>query len=75
MKSPPLSWYYSGNYLEESSSGAVVDGKEAASDENVNSNRLLLKMLKDCSYILRIKKISQKRIVVTCCVHLLRRKT
>ena len=74
MKSPPLSWQ-SGNYLEESSSGAVVDGKEAASDENVNSNRLMLKMLKDCSNILRIKIISQKKIVVTCCVHLLRRKT
>ena len=55
MKSPPLSWQ-SGNYLEECSSGAVVDGKEAASDENVNSNRLMLKMLKDCSNILRIKK-------------------
>ena len=74
MKSPPLSWQ-SGNYLEESSSGAVVDGKEAASDENVNSKRLMLKMLKDCSNILRIKKFSPEKIVVTCCVHLLRRKT
>ena len=59
MKSPPLSWQ-SGNYLEECSSGAVVDGKEAASDENVNSNRLMLKMLKDCSNILRIEKFPKK---------------
>ena len=31
MKSPPLSWQ-SGNYLEKSSSGIDVDGKEEASD-------------------------------------------
>ena len=47
MKSPPLSWQ-SGNYLEKSSSGIDVDGKEEASDAQ------------DCSNILRIKNISQK---------------